>query len=64
MNIKIQVPDVAWMDELDAREKAQVLHAIDYALNHASAGAPSHGQFLLIAKLARMLGERKPTEAR
>lgn len=48
----------AWFGKLDPREQAQVLHAIDYAENHASAGAPGHGQFILIAKLARMLGER------
>lgn len=53
-----QVPNVEWFEELDPREQAQTQHAIDYARNHASAGAPGHSQFLLIAKLARMLGER------
>lgn len=48
-----------WASELDAREMAQVQHAMDYADRHASAGAPGHGQFLLIAKMARQLEERE-----
>lgn len=41
---------------LDDREKAQVKHAVDYADKHSAAGVPGHGQFMLIAKLARRLG--------
>lgn len=48
----------AWTRELDSREWSQVLHAQVYARDHQGAGAPGHGQFLLIAKLARMLDER------
>jgi hypothetical protein len=48
-----------WTTELDARELAQVQHAQDYAERHASAGAPGHGQFLLIAKMARQLEARE-----
>jgi hypothetical protein len=48
-----------WMNELDAREAAQVEHAMDYADRHAASGAPGHGQFLLIAKMARQLEERE-----
>lgn len=48
-----------WMAELDAREIAQVQHAMDYAGRHASAGAPGHGQFLLIAKMAHQLEQRE-----
>lgn len=39
--------------DLDERERAQVNHAFDYADNHSAAGVPGHGQFLLLAKLAR-----------
>lgn len=48
-----------WFTELDAREAAQVQHAMDYADRHATAGAPGHGQFLLIAKMARQLETRE-----
>lgn len=48
-----------WMAELDAREAAQVQHAMDYADRHTSAGAPGHGQFLLIAKMAKQLEARE-----
>lgn len=41
---------------LDAREKQQVQHARFYAANYAEAGVPGHGQFILIAKLAKALG--------
>ncbi len=40
---------------LDERERAQIAHALSYADDHASAGVPGHGQFLLIAKLYRAL---------
>jgi hypothetical protein len=52
----------AWTKELDAREWSQVLHAQSYARDHSGAGAPGHGQFLLIAKLAAMLDAREPHE--
>lgn len=48
-----------WADELDPRERAQVEHAMDYAERYANAGAPGHGQFLLIAKMARQLDARE-----
>lgn len=48
-----------WFGTLDARERAQLEHARDYAQRHASAGAPGHGQFLLLAKLATLLEERE-----
>ncbi len=41
---------------LDAREEAQVAHALEYAEKHSKAGVPGHGQFLLIAKMAKALG--------
>jgi len=44
-------------ESLDDRELAQVLHARYYAEHFAKAGAPGHGQFLLIAKLSRMIDE-------
>lgn len=40
----------------DDRERKQVQHALLYADHFANAGVPGHGQFLLIAKLARALG--------
>ena len=49
-----------WTKALESREWSQVLHALDYARNHSGAGAPGHGQFLLIAKLAKLLDEREP----
>lgn len=52
----------AWTKELDSREWSQVLHAIVYARDHIGAGAPGHGQFVLIAKLAKMLDDREPHE--
>lgn len=41
---------------LDGREEAQIRHALDYAQKHTAAGTVSHGQLLLIAKLAQALG--------
>ena len=52
----------AWAKELDSREWSQVLHAVVYARDHSGAGVPGHGQFLLIAKLAKLLDEREPHE--
>lgn len=48
-----------WTKQLDSREWSQVLHAQAYARNHIGAGAPGHGQFLLIAKLAQLLNDRE-----
>ncbi len=47
-----------WFSRLDHREVAQVMLAIEYARNHASAGAPGHSQFMLIAKLVSLLNDR------
>lgn len=44
-----------WWEEIDAREQAQIRHAVEYADHHRDAGAPGHGQFILIAKLFRQL---------
>lgn len=44
-----------WLMKLDPREQAQIKHARDYRDNYSHAGAPGHGQFLLIAKLADLL---------
>lgn len=46
-----------WKRSLDHREIAQVNLAETYAAHFAAAGAPGHSQFMLIAKLARMLSE-------
>lgn len=61
MIVEQQYEDNRLQDEWDAkfkfdeREMAQIEHAQDYASNHSKAGAPGHGQFLLIAKLANAL---------
>lgn len=47
-----------WATELDDREWEQVKHAMVYSQHHTKAGAPGHGQFLLIAKLAGMVADR------
>jgi hypothetical protein len=44
------------LSHLISREIAQIEHAKAYASDHADAGVPGHGQFLLIAKLADALG--------
>jgi hypothetical protein len=49
--------------QLDPRELSQVLHARSYAEHFAHAGAPGHGQFLLIDKLSRMLDEARTKAA-
>ena len=41
---------------LDERERAQIAHAQEYTVRHSNAGVPGHGQFILIAKLANVLG--------
>lgn len=48
-----------WIDTLEPREQAQIRHATNYADTHASAGTSGHGQFMLIAKLAKLLEERE-----
>lgn len=52
----------AWAKELEPREWSQVRHAQAYARNHIGAGAPGHGQFLLIAKLAAMLDAQESND--
>lgn len=54
-----QAPLQHWIEGLDPREQAQIRHATNYADNHADAGVPGHGQFMLIAKLAKLLDERE-----
>jgi hypothetical protein len=44
-----------WTDGLDHREIEQIRHATAYAASYAAAGVPGHGQFMLIAKLTKML---------
>jgi hypothetical protein len=51
-----------WTKQLESREWSQVLHAQAYTRDHIGAGAPGHGQFLLIAKLAKLLDDREPFE--
>lgn len=53
----------AWATDLSAREWAQIEHARTYAFMFDDAGVPGHGQFLLIAKLAKKLNEREPHES-
>lgn len=48
-------PKADWFAQLTPRDQEQVRHARDYAATYASAGAPGHSQFLLIAKLADLL---------
>lgn len=52
-----QTVKAAWLASLDPREQAQIDHARNYRANYTHAGAPGHGQFILIAKLADMLDE-------
>lgn len=54
-----EVPLQHWFDTLLFREQVQIRHATDYAENHADAGVPGHGQFILIAKLTKLLEERE-----
>lgn len=67
----MDTPDTAplqptWTAKLDPREQAQIAHARHYRQHFSHAGAPGHGQFLLLAKLADMLdaaaapGEGRP----
>lgn len=50
------IEGVATTYDLNERELAQINHAMHYADHHAASGVPGHGQFVLIAKLARFLG--------
>lgn len=42
--------------DLGVREMRQIKHALDYEARYQDAGVPGHGQFVLIAKLAKALG--------
>lgn len=59
MDTPTQAPLQPWWKNLDPRETAQLLHARAYARDHATAGAPGHGQFLLLAKLSELLDEQQ-----
>lgn len=48
-----------WLFQLDQRERVQVMHALNYKGEYEGAGVPGHSQFVLIAKLARMLNEKE-----
>lgn len=55
-----------WIEALDPRDLVQIKHAVVYAEQYSNAGAPGHSQFMLIAKLVRLLDEQegKPPETR
>lgn len=53
----VDLQPLQWRGDLSGREQAQINHAVAYAHNHADAGAPGHGQFTLIAKLAEKLDD-------
>jgi hypothetical protein len=42
--------------DLEIREMRQIQHALIYEGQFQDAGVPGHGQFILIAKLAKALG--------
>lgn len=46
-----------WIDAFEPREIAQIRHALEYAEKHSTSGVPGHSQFMLIAKLAKLLDE-------
>ena len=46
----------SYKDLFNDRERLQMEHAASYANKWSDAGVPGHGQFVLIAKLARLLG--------
>lgn len=50
-------PPAQWKGDLSEREQIQIAHAQEYARIWGSAGVPGHGQFLLIAKLAKKLDD-------
>lgn len=47
--------EIHWSDHFDQREMAQIRHAAAYADTYSAAGAPGHGQFMLINKLVKLL---------
>lgn len=51
-----------WARGFEPREQAQIAHARHYVAHFSVSGAPGHGQFLLIARLAQLLDEREPCE--
>lgn len=56
MDETTQVPEEpVWFAMLSPREQETIKHARSYAKDYSAAGAPGHGQFLLIAKLADLL---------
>ena len=57
-----QIPPPQWMADLDARENVQIAHAREYARKWSSAGVPGHGQFMLIARLAKKLDDFEQRE--
>ncbi len=44
-----------WKGDLSEREQLQIKHACAYARSWSDSGVPGHGQFMLIAKLAKKL---------
>jgi hypothetical protein len=46
-----------WRGDLSMREQAQIAHARAYTRSWQEAGVPGHGQFVLIAKLAKKLDD-------
>ena len=46
-----------WKGDLSEREQAQIAHAKAYTRLWQEAGVPGHGQFVLIAKLAKKLDD-------
>lgn len=51
-----RIEQVLGETKLEPRELSQIWHALAYADHHSDAGIPGHGQFMLIAKLAKALG--------
>ena len=49
--------EMNWRDHLSTKEITSIEHAQYYADHFASAGAPGHGQYLLIAKLVTIMDE-------
>lgn len=46
-----------WRDQFTSRELDQLDHAINYEERWSSAGVPGHSQFMIIAKLVKLLEE-------
>lgn len=51
------VAPAQWKADLSVREQVQIAHAKAYALTWSDAGVSGHGQFILIAKLAKKLDD-------